>query len=138
MEPVPPYLAWYLLKIRRHSGEVGYLKRRLEARREERAVYEKTMLREMYDLHLVGLSEHEEELAFTPDGEPAPRLAGGTAVGPRHVVGVPKDFVVLARGHYLWMEYVAAGGRWLVTASLGAVIGALVTLLVNGHPFDAH
>lgn len=130
MKPVPPYLAWYLLKIHRHSGEVGYLARRLAALQLEVAVYEKSMLREMSDLHLVALAD-EVDVFFDAEGGPLVDQAIPVA---HNVMGVPTDFYTLARGHWLWTEYVAAGSRWLVTAALGAAIGALVTLLVNGHP----
>ena len=47
MELVPPYLAAYLWQIRKHSGELGYVKRRLEQQDVEQAVYDKSMLTEL-------------------------------------------------------------------------------------------
>lgn len=109
MDPVPAYLLWYLLRIRRHSGEPGYLVERAKSLDVEVATYEASMLREMQELHLVGLSDDED--VSLPDG-----------YGNRCYVKFPRDFVMLARGHYAWVEPVFGGARWLVAALLGALI----------------
>lgn len=126
MDLVPPYLAAYLFSIRKHSGEPGYLKRRLQPKDIDRAVYEKSMLSELYDLHLVALSKQKDELVYNPLREELP--GGGMAMrgGTEHRTTIYREFRILARGHWLWTEYVFAGGRWLVTAFLGALIALLV------------
>lgn len=37
-------------------------------------------------------------------------------------VSMPAGFVMLARGHYAWVEPVFGGSRWLAAALLGALI----------------
>ena len=109
MDPVPAYLLWYLLRIRKHSGEVGYLLDRAKSLDVAVATYEASMLREMNDLHLVGLAD-EQEVAFRDED-------GAVAY-----VSMPAGFVILARGHYAWVEPVFGGSRWLAAALLGALI----------------
>lgn len=64
MSAVPPYLLVYLWQIRKGSGESAYLKRRLQDKGPDRAVYEKAMLRELSDLHLIALPDKEDHLVF--------------------------------------------------------------------------
>lgn len=116
MDQVPPYLALYLWKIRRHSGEPGYLRRRLEEEDFDRVVYEESMLAELRDLHLVAFSEKHEEVPL-----------GADRLGRARRTKVPERFVVLARGHYLWAEYLVPAAKWLVTAFLGALIALLIS-----------
>lgn len=66
MERVPAYLVVYLLKIRKHSGESGYLERRLEGKSQQRAVYEKAMLEELSDLHLIAVTDKEHDIVLNP------------------------------------------------------------------------
>ena len=130
MELVPPYLAAYLWRIRKHSGEIGYFKRTLEPKGEERAVYEKSMLAQLEKLGLVSLTDDEDELVFDPHVFDW----GGVRyerVGTERKVTVPRGFHMLARGHWLWTEYLVCGGRWLFTAFLGGAIGTLVTIYLG-------
>lgn len=127
MELVPPYLAAYLWQIRKHSGELGYVKRRLEQQDVEQAVYEKSMLTELVELHLIALSDEDQEIVFNPREV---KIAPGVVAivdSDESTMTVSGSFVLLARGHYLWTEYVFAGGRWLLTAFLGALIALLVS-----------
>lgn len=128
MEPVPPYLVLYLWKIRKGSGKPGYLKRRFEDVGLERSTYEKAMLREALDLHLIGLSEQEDEVVFDPLVEEVEPGVIVHRTGTEHRVSVPNTFVMLARGHWLWTEWVASSGKWLLTA----VLGALIALAIAG------
>lgn len=127
MELVPPYLAAYLWQIRKHSGENGYLKRRLEDKDPASAVYEKSMLAELLELHLIAVSDNEDDVVFNPHVTQRPDGVVEVRGGTEQRVPVPRCFIVLARGHYLWTEYVFAGGRWLLTAFLGALIALLVS-----------
>ena len=127
MELVPPYLAAYLWQICKHSGESEYLKRRLEDKDPASAVYEKSMLAELLDLHLIAVSEGKEDVIFNPHVTKRPDGVVEVRSGTEERVSVPRCFVLLARGHYLWTEYVFAGGRWLLTAFLGALIALLVS-----------
>ena len=127
MERVPAYLVVYLFKIRRHSGERGYFKRRLEDKSPDRAVYEKTMLKEMLDLHLVALSDKEDEIVFDPLAvEVSPGVIvtrGGTELR----ISVPNGFTMLARGHYLWLEWLGDALKWLLAAIVGGLIATALS-----------
>lgn len=127
MERVPAYLVVYLFDIRRHSGERGYFKRRLENKSPERAVYEKSMLKEMLDLHLVALSDKEDEIVFGPvEVEVAPGVIV-TRGGTEFRVCVPSGFTMLARGHYLWLEWFGDALKWLLAAIIGGLIATAIS-----------
>lgn len=130
MELVPPYLAFHLFRIRKHSGEIGYFKRALEPKDINAAVYEKSMLAELENLHLVTLTEQKDEVSY----EPSVTEPDGTTyhlAGDRQSTTVPRGFLMLARGHWLWSEYLFVSLRWLVTAALGGFIGNLIALAVS-------
>ena len=114
MDEVPAYLLWYLLKIRGHSGERGYLLGRAKSLDVKVATYEASMLREMRDLHLVGLADEQDVSFFDESGEPC-------------TIPIPGTFVILARGHYAWVEPVFGGFRWLAAALLGALIATVIS-----------
>ena len=127
MERVPAYLVVYLIKIRKHSGEFGYLKRRLENVSLERAVYEKSMLRELLDLRLIALSDKEDEIVFDPlvvEVEPGVIIHRSVT---ENRVSIPNCFTLLARGHYLWLEWLGDGAQWLVASLIGALIALLIS-----------
>lgn len=130
MELVPPYLAAYLWRIRKHSGEIGYFKRALEPKGEERAVYEKSMLAQLEELGLIALADDKDELVFDPHVFDWHGVRFERICTERRVT-VPRGFHMLARGHWLWTEYLAVGVRWLGTAVLGGIIGTLVTIMVT-------
>lgn len=133
MEPVPAYLLALFLQIRRHSGESGYLVSRVEGKDVTRATDEVAMLHELRDLHFIALSEKEEEVVFDPlVYEAAPGLTVHRA-GTEKRVHVPTTFVTLARGRWYWTELLTRATAWALTASVGAVLGALFTLWLAGN-----
>lgn len=126
MDRVPAYLVVYLLKIRKHSGESGYLERRLEGKSQQRAVYEKAMLEELSDLHLIAVTDKEHDIVFNPlmkEVEPGFRI---TFIGEQGEVAIPSSFVILARGHYLWLEWFGDGFKWFLAALFGGLIARLI------------
>lgn len=127
MDTVPPYPLVYLWQIRKHSGEPGYLKRRFQTLSPERAVYEKSMLRELFDLHLIAKSSEEKKVAINqPIGKKiADELGDGSDA--IKTFSIWPTFTILARGHYIWMEYLASGFRWLLASLLGALIALVIT-----------
>lgn len=116
MEQVPAYIAIYLLRIGRHSGEAGYLKRRLENADRDRAVYEKTMVKEALALNLIAVTGDEDALSVADKH------------GDIHTVTVPNGFILLARAHYLPLEMTAGCLKWM----LASVAGALIALAIGG------
>lgn len=132
MEPVPAYLLAYFLRIRRHSGESGYLVARMEGKDLVHATDEVAMLQELRDLHFIALSDKEEDVVFDPlTIEIAPGMTVST-LGTEKRVHVPTTFVTLARGRWYWTELVTRAAAWALTASVGAVLGALFTLWIVG------
>lgn len=130
MELVPPYLAAYLWRIRKHSGELGYLEGIFKSDGLKAAVYEKSMLAELEELHLIALTKEEDVVVYDPcttdvDG------VDYAWTGTEKSVSFPRAFVMLARGHWLWTEYLVCGLRWLMTAVLGGIIGTLITIRVT-------
>lgn len=113
MERVPAYLVVYLLKIRKHAGEFGYLAKRFEGIGPERAVYESTMLAEAEELHLLGLSKQRDEVAYE--------------TAKRDSVFAPRYFMLFARWHYLWLEWLGDGIKWLLAAVVGGLIATAIS-----------
>lgn len=135
MDTVPIYLLAYFLKIRKHSGEVGYLERRFERYDATRAADEETMLRELVDLHLVGVSVDDVDVVI----DPVVRHEGGRVSvrkGTQLTIRVPACFVVLARGRYIWTEILAKFVGWLLTAIVCGFAGGLA-FDTQGDHFDA-
>ena len=127
MNQVPAYLLVYLFRIRAHAGELGYFKRRLENKTPELAVYEKSMLEEAVDLHLVALSDQQDVLVFNPLAEEACPGVTFHHTGTEKQVEVPNAFIFLARGHYIALEVLADAAKWLVASLVGALIALLVS-----------
>lgn len=133
MESVPAYLLAYFLRIRKHSEERGYLVSRMKGKDMASVTDEVAMLRELSDLHLIGLSDKEAEIVFGPlvfEVEPGVTVH---RAGTETRVYVPTTFVTLARGRWYWTELVTRAAAWAVTASVGAVLGALCTLWLVGN-----
>lgn len=115
MDRVPAYLIVYLLKIRKHSNEEGYLERRAESIGVEQAIYERSMLREMQDLHLIACPD-PKDIPFADDGRAS-------------YVPFPSEFVLLARGRYLFGEVFADSLKWVGASAFGALIALAVSKL---------
>ena len=126
METPPLYLLVYLLRIRSHSGEVGYLKRRFEHIGLARAVDEKAMLLELEDCHLCGFSR-DQDLALFDDSYLVDRsgIAQETLGQNGSFIDVPKVFLVAMRGKYIWAEVLGRYLGWLITALACGVAGGL-------------
>lgn len=133
MEPVPAYLIAFFWRIRKHSGEDGYLVSRLEPDDLVAATDQLSMLRELVDLHFIALSDKEERLVFDPlvrEEVPGMRVF---CTGTEKSVHMPTTFWTLARGRWYWTEILTRATAWAVTASAGAVLGALFTLWLTGN-----
>lgn len=133
MEPVPAYLIAFFWRIRKHSGEDGYLVSRLEPDDLVAATDQLSMLRELVDLHLIALTDKEEHLVFDPlVREEVPGMRVFRA-GTEKSVDMPTMFWTLARGRWYWTELLTRATAWALTASVGAVLGALFTLWLAGN-----
>lgn len=133
MEPVPAYLLAFFLQIRKHSGESGYLVSRVKGKDVTRATDEVAMLRELRDLHLIALSGKEEDVTFDPLAYEQKPGVTVHRLGTEGQVCVPITFWTLARGRWYWTELLTRATAWALTASVGAVLGALCTLWLTGH-----
>lgn len=132
MEPVPAYLIAFFWRIKKHSGEDGYLVSRLEPDDLVAATDQLSMLRELVDLHFIALTDKEERLVFDPLVRED--VAGVRAFHPgtEKSVDMPTTFWTLARGRWYWTELLTRATAWALTASVGAVLGALFTLWLAG------
>ncbi|AJC11696.1 hypothetical protein JI75_02410 [Berryella intestinalis] len=115
MDRVPGYLIVYLLRIRRHSNEDGYLEKRAGSLSVDQAVYERSMLHEMQELHLIAYPDPKEIAIEDGDG--------------LSWVPFPPEFILLARGKYLFTEIIADSLKWVAASALGAAIALVVSKL---------
>lgn len=122
MDSVPAYLLLYFLKIRKHAGEVGYLERRMTLNGLAHAMDEKQMLSELCDLHLIALSENENEVVFP---QKFVELGPGLPAPGASVVKIPLVFVVAVRGRYVWFELLLRYVGWVATALVCGFAGGL-------------
>lgn len=127
MDRIPGYLLIFYIQIKRHAEERGYLKKRLEKLDPVKATYEITMLHELRELHLIGLSEAETEVVFNPivNHESPNHIVIGPRTETR--VLVPDLFVILARGRYVWSELICDVALWLLASLTGSVIGVAIS-----------
>lgn len=127
----PYYLMWFLIRIRRHSNEQGYLESRFDSIDDfERVGREVCMLRELRNLGMVALSESEtEKILDTTISTPKPGVIK-VSPGMRQSIPYPELFVVLPAGHYLIRELamnIAMSASWTVaTVLIGIIIGRLI------------
>ncbi len=130
MDTAPAYLLWYFIRIRKHSGESGYLVSRVKGGNLVEATDELSMLWELRDLHFIALSEEDQDVVFQPlEFEPAPGIVV-RRVGTQMTISVPNSFIVLARGRWYWTEILSRAAVWAITASVGAVIGGMVAAIL--------
>lgn len=66
MEKPPAYLLWFLLRIRKHSGEQDYFVQRFENMERGQMTREAHMLRELHRLGFVALPEESCEKVYDP------------------------------------------------------------------------
>lgn len=128
MEPVPAYLIAYFIRIRRHAGEQGYIVSRMKDLDIQSATDEVCMLKELRDLHFIGLSGEQHEIVFDSMGNPVDTSRIKNIFSGRMSTQVPDGFVLLARGRWYWTELVTRASSWAMTAAAGSVVGAMIAL----------
>lgn len=116
MDSVPVYLLVFFLRIRKHSGEVGYLVTRAKRSDYRTALDEESMVRDLEQLHLIAPSKDKEAVEFPGEG----------------TVIVHGSFLTLSRGRWYWAEPLAKLLAWAAATLVGAVVGTLVTLKITG------
>ena len=119
MDRIPAYLLVYFLRIRGHQREERWLLQRVAKKTPEDALDEISMLRLLSDLSVITVCEDVDEVT----------LPG--AHGPE-TFNVPREFAVLARGNHIWSDVLGDAALWLISSVLGAVIGAIATVLIVG------
>lgn len=133
MEPVPAYLLAYFLRIRKHSDEIGYLVTRLEGKGIVSFTDEITMLRELRDLHFIGLSDKEDEIVFDKVTGKAMRCTADWQKAIMVSASVPRCFTIFARGRWYWTELLTRATAWALTASCSAALGAIFAIWITGN-----
>ena len=128
MDKPPTYLLFYLLRIRKHSGEEGYFTKRFENMEREKMAREAYMLRELHKLGFVALPDDVEKiydpLVFEENGVTYHR------VGREHRIPYAPMFLLLPAGHYIMRELafdmLGKGVGTAVAAAVGILVGMLI------------
>lgn len=123
---IPPYLFIYLLKIRGHENEPGYLRRESEGKSLEEALYEKGLFSELLDRHLVFRSTKNDHATF--DAPSAQQMKTGfTSRGDNtQTVYFPRRFLVAPAGKQAIRVAVFRFAFWVAVVCLGALLSSLV------------
>lgn len=134
MEPVPLYLSWYFLRIRRHHGERGYLSKRAGRLGFDRALLESQMLKDLFDrgLIMLPLLEEWEKKVYDPLRQ---TLASGVTIecaGTQREVPFPAEFDVTPMGHYFLREAAASLVGTALWTALVALMGAVAAVALGG------
>ena len=134
MEPVPLYLSWYFLRIRRHRGERGYLSERANRLGFDRALLESQMLKDLFDrgLIMLPLIDSWEKKVYDPLHE---TLATGVTIeraGTQREVPFPAEFDVTPMGHYFLREAAASLVGTTAWTALVALMGAAAAVALGG------
>lgn len=133
MEPVPLYLSWYFLRIRRHHGERGYLSKRADRLGFDRALLESQMLKDLFDrgLIMLPLLEEWEKKVYDPLRQ---TLASGVTIEcarTQREVPFPAEFDVTPMGHYFLREASASLVGTALWTALVALMGAVVGVAIG-------
>lgn len=97
---IPPYLLLFLLEIRRHENEPGYLKARCEGKPLQEALYERGLFAELLDRHLVFRSAKNDHATYA-SAAPQQFQTGFTSRGhDTETVYFPRRFLVAPAGKH--------------------------------------
>ena len=130
---IPIYLLWYLLRIRRHSGELDFFAKRFAAMDEQKMLIEVQMTGELYKRGLILLpSEKKGEKVFNPLEVSAGPGIIVTRAGTEQRISYWKMFGITPAGKYVVIEtlFEMAGGA--AKTLFVALIGGAAALLLHG------
>ena len=124
MNELPVYLTWFLVRIRKHSGESDYFLRRLRAQKSRSAYIEAQMIHELADAGLIAVPE-DTWAVIVEYGKWPPLLVPVWDI-PKSFEGAfvefPTDFHITPCGHYFLRErLVSLTGRLLIAGLSGFV-----------------
>ena len=133
---VPVYLAWFFLRIRRHSGETDYFVTRFKDMPMKRMALEAHMVKELHRYGLIAIPDKTVEKVFNPltySPEPGTFITRDGSDDPEISIPYVKHFVVTPAGHYFLRESVCqflGGMAWtiavaVVSGYIGACIGQI-------------
>ena len=132
MDMVPAYLGIYLLRIRRHGSEQGYLGSRFEKMGSDKMLIEVQMLEDLERLGLVRLSSKKLEKVFNPhvvvDANGAIIHRACTEV----TVMYPSLFVLRPAGKHFITEALFQAASKTAWSVIVALIGVLVGIAIGG------
>lgn len=132
-ENIPVHLAWFLLRIRKHSGEDDFFEKRFADMGEERMLIEVQMVGQLFERGLILLPEKKTcKKAFSQPAFSAGRGITVTRRSTEHIVEYWNAFALTPAGKYAVVEtlFQLVGG--VAKTLVVALIGAAAALLIHG------
>ena len=132
-ENIPVHLAWFLLRIRKHSGEDGFFEKRFADMGEERMLIEVQMVGQLFERGLILLPEKKTcKKAFSQPALSAGRGITATGRSTEHIIEYWNAFALTPAGKYAVVEtlFEMAGGA--AKTLFVALIGGAAALLLHG------
>ena len=132
-ENIPVHLAWFLLRIRKHSGEDGFFEKRFADMGEERMLIEVQMVCQLFERGLILLPEKKTcEKAFSQPALSAGVGMTATRRSTEHIVEYWTAFALTPAGKYVVIEtFFQLVGSVVKTFGV-ALLGAAAALLIHG------
>lgn len=130
-EKLPVYLLLFLLRIRRHAGELDYFSKRFDSMPMDKMVIETQMVKLLFDRGLINLPSNKCEKFFE---HPSKTFSCGNSpndIGLGATVPYWEFFALTPAGKYVIIEGVASAVAGALKTFAIAVIGAVVALLAS-------
>lgn len=129
-DKIPLYLAWYFLRIRKHSGENDYFVSRFADMEKDRMLIEVQMVEQLHKLNLVMLPDKRADKVFNPLAHsPAPGVTVHSA-GTQEIVHYWERFDITPAGKYFVREAIISGIGTIGWTVFVAAVSAIVALFV--------
>lgn len=130
---IPIYLLWYLLRIRRHSGELDFFAKRFAAMDEQKMLIEVQMTGELYKRGLILLpSEKKGEKVFNPLSVSAGPGISIMRAGTEQRISYWKMFDLTPAGKYVVIETILQLAGSTAKTFVIALVGAAAAILLHG------
>lgn len=130
---IPVYLLWYLLRIRRHSGEIDFFAKRFADMDEPKMLIEVQMAGELYKRGLILLpSEKKGEKVFNPLTVSAAPGVSILRSGTEQRITYWKMFDLTPAGKYVIVETLFQLAGSTAKTFVIALVGAAAAILLHG------
>lgn len=132
-DKIPIYLLWYLLRIRRHSGELDFFAKCFAAMDEQKMLIEVQMTGELYKRGLILLpSEKKGEKVFNPLSVSAGPGISIMRAGTEQRISYWKMFDLTPAGKYVVIETILQLAGSTAKTFVIALVGAAAAILLHG------